>query len=783
MKLQFSLAFLILAAGGILAAAFGVLAPLYWLLVGLAWLCLGVVFLVLNRRRIDWLLVLCFFSIGGFLFSLARQNYTDQLKLNRIFDHQEVVLEGTMIKRPAPAQSGSSFTLLVTPDRGHHPVGKITVYCPQMLDAGWYGRRLQVTGKFKALPVNRVFLPEFFERQRIAGTVSAAGNPGLLSKNGLPGPYLWANHLRELLRGVGDRFLKPGNADLLHGMVFGDKLGNEDEAAQLTNDFRRTGTIHLLSVSGLHIGFAVYFLTLLLGVLKVPKKWRILPLTLGIWLYIMMTGMESPVLRAGLMVLVFMIGELLEINDDNLNRLSLAALLLLLYDPYNLFEVGFQLSFTATLGVVWLYPLLKDYFKVKLKPAFLKPVWDGLMVSIGAQLMVLPILINYFQQISWISPLVNLFLIVPSEIVVVGGLVGEGIGIIFPWLGQVILTIVDWAITVVRLIVHCFGSQSWSASWMPRLPWPWVLGYYLGLLVLLDWLRPNLLTQKRKINYGTVLISALVILNLIVWTGFFYRLQRDYVEVDFLDVGQGDSIFIRTPDGSSALIDGGDLGRGKQRILPFLRENGIERLDLAFGTHGHRDHLGGLAEVLQEVPVNTLYLRSESDNFTVRDFLRKLKKVKLKRKTAYDGMKFKLGGMVDGEVLEVPDFDHENENDRSLVLVIFYGKNKLILTGDLSFEGEKRLEQKYAPLLRGSVLKVGHHGSNFATGGPFLAEVRPKLAVISVGAGNKFGHPGNRTLNRFRSRGVPVYRTDLQGRISLRIYRDKLVVSTEKGGV
>jgi competence protein ComEC len=783
MKLQFSLAFLILAVGGILAAAFGVLTPLHWLLGGLGALCLGVVFMVLNRRRIDWLIVLCFFSIGGFLFSLVRQNYLGQLQLNRNFDQQKVALEGTIIQRPAPAQSGCRFTLLVTPDRRHHPTGKITVYYPQMVNPDWYGRRLQLTGKFKALPVNRFFLPEFFERRRIAGTLSVTESPNLLRKNGLPGPYLWANRVRESLRGVGDRFLKPGNAGLLHGMVFGDKLGGGDEEEQLVNDFRRTGTIHLLSVSGLHIGFAVYFLTLLLGWSKVPKKWRILPLTLGVWLYIMMTGMEPPVIRAGLMVLIFMIGELLEINDDNLNRLSLAALLLLLFDPYNLFEVGFQLSFTATLGVVWLYPLLKDYFKVKLKLAFLKPVWDGLLVSLGAQFMVLPILINYFQQISWISPIVNLFLIIPSELVVVGGLVGEGIGTIFPWLGQVVLTLVDWAITSVRWIVHFCGGQSWAASWLPRLPWPWVLAYYLGLFVLLDLLRPNLITQKRKINYGSVVISALVILNLVVWTGFFYRIQRDFVEVDFLDVGQGDAIFIRTPDGINALVDGGDQGRGKQRILPFLRENGVGRLDVVFGTHGHRDHLGGLAEVLREVPVNTLYLRPNSSNYTIRDFLRKLNRVKITRKSAYNGMKFKLGGAVDGEVLSVPDFDKQDENNRSLVLVIFYGKNKLILTGDLGFEGEERLQRRYAPILRASVLKVGHHGSNTATGRPFLTQVRPKLTVISVGAQNSYGHPGNQTLNRLRSTGVPVYRTDRQGRISLRIYRDKLVVSTEKGGV
>ena len=163
------------------------------------------------------------------------------------------------------------------------------------------------------------------------GSLSLIGEPELLPGLGLSLFHLWANRIREALIGQGEAVLSPSNAKLLHGMLFNDNIEDETNTGTVV-DMRRTGTVHLLSVSGLHVGFLALSFNLLFGLLKIPKKWRLLPLTAGIWFYILMTGMEPPVLRAGLMIMIFSIGQLLETNDNNLNRLSLAALILLWYN-------------------------------------------------------------------------------------------------------------------------------------------------------------------------------------------------------------------------------------------------------------------------------------------------------------------------------------------------------------------------------------------------------------------------------------------------------------------
>jgi competence protein ComEC len=780
MKLSFGLLGFIAIALGILTAAAIRVNSLYWLLSGLAVITLGLIVFIRKRQLPGWIIFFCFLSCGGFLFGSSRAGYLTELKINRHYDGNIVVLDGAQLERAVPARYGYRFSFRIKPAKLKRPVGRISVTSRFPLPSGWYGKSVRIKGRFKAVAGIESTFPGVFEKRRISGMLSITDRPRPLKGFGLPRPYLWANRIREILIAQGTKVLKPLNAGLLHGMVFNDRINDSSESDVVT-DMRRTGTIHLLSVSGLHVGFIVIGLNFLLGLFRFPKKWRLIPLTITVWFYILMTGMDPPVLRAGIMMLLFFLGERLETGDDNLNRLSLAALLLVLVNPYSLFEIGFQLSFLATLGIVWIYPLFKEYFPLKPRlPAglpFLKPAWEGILVSLGAQSLVIPIIIIYFQMISWSSPLVNLLLFIPAEVIVVGGLIGEAIGALIPLLGQIILTGVGWTLDLTRFILDFFGSRSWSFSWVPSWPWPWIAGYYLGLVLLLDWLRPNRLTGKRAINRGTLLVVILVILNIIIWPCFLNKRDKDYFRLSCLDVGQGDAIFIKTPDGFTALIDGGDQGKGQNRVLPFLRQTCVRQLNLVVVSHGHQDHLGGLAEVLAEVPANELIMPPQT-NHDIQKFLRQPAIGKLKRSYGSNGRSLILGKSATARIFYVSD--PESENDQSLVILIQYGKNKMLLTGDLGLKSEAILIRKYPVLMQASVLKVAHHGSNQATGLPFLTQVRPKLVVISVGAGNRFGHPGRKTMNRLNSLGIRTYRTDRDGRIDVKVYRERLMVATQK---
>lgn len=777
MKLPHNVYVLIALSGGIIIASLFHGLPLCWLLAGLVITATGTIRYI-YRGNLGWLFLLGCLVGGGFWFSMARSAYLSQVEYYQTFHKKEVSVGGTIVTRPKASRNGFWFiTRIHTIDRLRLPQGRIIVFVKNVPSDDWYGRKVTVRGRFRTVEQKKTIFPDYLEIDKIAGSISVLGAPRFHDGFGLPPPLIWADWIRQKLIRFGAGVLEPRNTRLLHGIVFGDPLGDDDD--RFIINLRRTSTIHLLSVSGMHVGFIAITLNFLLGLCKTPKWLRVTLLITGVWFYIMMTGMDPPPFRAGIMLMVTLVGGLLKAGDIPVNRLSLAAIVLLLMNPFNLFDPSFQLTFAATFGVSCLYPLLVEYFPVKRK--YFRSLWKSLLVSISAQLMIAPILVQYFQSVSWVSPLTNIILVGPGEVVVIGGLVGEIAGNFWPQLGGQLLSIINFILNLIRIFVNYCGDMPWSASWSPQWTWPWMVGYYLGLVLLFDSLRPNLLNPKqRRFKVCPILIGLLLLVNLCIWGVYFIQLKGDYLQVVFLDVGQGDAILVRSPNGKYALIDGGDEGRGKRAILPYLRMNGILRLDRVFLTHYHKDHWGGIIEVLKEIPAKTVFLPPPRETKDYSDFKATFEFPKNYRRTVGKGMMFDMGKGAYLEVLEVPNL--ESENDRSVVLLVVFEKIRLLLTGDLSLKGEDLLLKKIPNQLSATVLKVGHHGSNYASGVPFLSQIKPGLAMVSVGAANRFGHPGPATVNRLRSLGVKIFRTDAQGVIDCRIYRDQILVRTTKDG-
>lgn len=779
MKLPHNVYVLIFISIGIIAASLIPAYPLYWLLLGLV-LIATVIIQHLYRRNFGWLLLLFCLVLGGFWFSIARSSYQDQVRSNQVFHKQEIVVEGTIVSRPEPARNGFWFVMRLQADTSKRlflPRGRVSVFVKEVTSDDWYGRNVIIRGRFGSITPRPTDFPDFLEIDHITGSISASESPQFQAGFGLIPPFIWADQIRQKLTSFGVKILEPRNACLLHGIIFGDSLGDVDDRFLI--NLQRTSTVHMLSVSGMHVGFVTLTLSFLLGLFKIPRRWQIGPLILGVWFYIMMTGMDPPALRAGVMLTIVLIGNILQVGDIPLNRLSLAAIILLLINPNNLFDPSFQLTFAATFGVSCLYPLLAEYLTVKRK--FLGLMWKAILVSLSAQLMLIPILVQYFQMLSWISPLANIILVFPGEIAVIGGLAGEAIGNFQPCIGGLLLTLLQHLLNLIRVFNNWLGSFSWVASWSPQWPWPWMVGYYLGLALFIDVLRPNMLNRKhRQLKLGPVLIGILLFVNLVVWGVYYYQLRGEYLQVAFLDVGQGDAILIRSLNGKYAMVDGGDVGRGRRAILPYFKKNGIIRLEQVFLTHYHQDHWGGLIEVLNHIPTKEILLPPSKNTNSHLLFEAGIKSMTVNRRTIRKGMLFNIGRGAKIEVLEVPDL--ESENDRSVVLLLSFGKIRLLLTGDLSFKGEELLLKKSPYQLKAALLKVGHHGSNYASGLSFVSQIKPGLAVISVGAENRFGHPGPATLNRLSSLGAKILRTDSLGIIDCRIYKDRIMVRTTKDG-
>lgn len=267
------------------------------------------------------------------------------------------------------------------------------------------------------------------------------------------------------------------------------------------------------------------------------------------------------------------------------------------------------------------------------------------------------------------------------------------------------------------------------------------------------------------------IISVLIMVMLLVLSGCFGENQTDLVydlEVHFIDVGQGDSIFIKLPNGETMLIDAGDNGKEKV-IIEYLTKLKINRIDYIVGTHADADHIGGLDGVIDYFEIGKVYL--PLDGKTTSTYLSVLESIDRKGLeiiTAWSGMqiiKTKIGEMdlildILGPVKEY----RSNTNDNSVVIKMTYGKSKFLFTGDMEQSAEKDLIATGVDL-RADVLKVGHHGSETSTTEQFLSLVNPQIAVIMVGEGNKYNHPHQQILTRLTEKGITIYRTDLMGTI------------------
>lgn len=278
--------------------------------------------------------------------------------------------------------------------------------------------------------------------------------------------------------------------------------------------------------------------------------------------------------------------------------------------------------------------------------------------------------------------------------------------------------------------------------------------------------------RKRSGQLLVVILMVLILLSMGSLVG--YAAIAEKVEIHFIDVGQGDSILIQTNTGKAVLIDGGDRSEGST-VVKYLKRAGVKQIDLMVSTHPHADHIGGLDDVLRAFKVNQVLDAGISySSSTFEEYLELIMKKKIPFDTPETAREYKLDGIL-FKVLG-PKRVHDETNDNSVVVKMIFDEFSALFTGDLEGEGERDL---LLANLHSTLLKVGHHGSNTSTGDLFLFKVKPQLAVISVGKGNKYGHPATETLKKLNKLGVSIYRTDEQGTIVVSTTGKKYWVNQE----
>lgn len=573
--------------------------------------------------------------------------------------------------------------------------------------------------------------------------------------------------LREWCWSVLHRHLSQGSAALIYGLLIGDQSEIKDDVQQ---SFRDTGVIHVLAVSGMHVGFVVVALIFFFRSIRVTEPWRTVLVILSVFFYATLTGNHSPVFRAAIMAALILAAPLLQRRIDPLNILSLAALVILLNNPLQLFMTGFQLSFMACLGMLLLYQRFRAlaaswYEKSWLQHRPARYLLDLFLISLAAQLATLPLLLYYFYNLPIIAVFANLVVIPLTGVVMGLGFLLVALAWLPAWLVGPLAGGIDALVRFWVAWIHFFAQLPGSHWSVPRPSWIviWIMMFLLGLFVYWQ----NERAAKR------ILVICILLVNLYVWQ---HALQDPWrLRVTFFDVGQGDACLFEFPDGQVLLVDGGDrtgkIDYGERVIVPYLLRNGIYYIENILITHPHADHLGGIPYIMEHIRVGRIL----TSPFSFEDSLsQQIRSLAQSRQVALSCIK--RGDIVNeyphtclyvlhpdtGQVV----VDAGQSNDLSVVVKLVFGRCSFLLTGDAGCDPESQWLQRWDDsMLASDVIKVAHHGSATASSKEFCDHAAATFAVVSVGRQNRFALPSQEVIERWQEQGATVCRTDEEGAV------------------
>ncbi|HWC74016.1 MAG TPA: DNA internalization-related competence protein ComEC/Rec2 [Gemmatimonadales bacterium] len=523
-----------------------------------------------------------------------------------------------------------------------------------------------------------------------------------------------------------------------------------DLDAELRERYARSGLAHLLSISGLHVAFFAVWLNVVLVRLRFNRRARFIAGTIVMLAYVWLLGFPAPATRSAAMLVLLDIAKLRQRVIAPRGLVALAALCVMLGDPWSVQSIGAWLSVAAVAAVIWAGRATERYPKVV---RLIAP-------AAAATLLTAPITAYAFGTVAPIGVVANLVAIPLA-------------GLAVPGLMAALLFSSSWLAAGSGLCLALLDLAAQTAAALPGGHFIMIAGVrsaalWLGVLVLAWWL------WNSPRHRWTIAARIAFVGLLVSWTTLFHAFTRlsdcRCLTVSFLDVGQGDAIALRTPAGRWLLIDGGPRGptgdAGRRVVVPFLRSHGATQLAGVVATHAHLDHFGGLPAVLDAFdPAYVLEPGEPVPDAGYIGFLSAVERDGADWRPARRGDRLELDG-VTIDVLS-PDsawaVSQTDINEQSVVLLVSYGSTRLLLAGDAGMPTEAHIAGRVGHV---TLLKVGHHGSRGATSDRWLNELQPEDAVISVGAKNRYGHPARETLERLQAHGVTVFRTDEDGTIT-----------------
>ncbi len=736
-----------------------------------------------------WLLSLALLDDRSvaFLHPVLPGDYQEQINTR-----EKTVLEGDVLSAPEMTEEGVRFTLLTRrvagvdlppvktrvtfgfvpgdlPDRDDHMVLKARLKRPSHYqDPGVFDYR-------RALERKGILLSAFIGAPEDLQGVDQA-SPSVLS----------LEPMRRATRDLLFENLSPDPAAFLTALVVGDQSGI---SGALWDSFRKTGTAHLIAISGQHVALvATLAFVMILALLKHSetlmlatsiRKLAGMAAIPPVIFYTLLAGAPPSAVRAMILAVLFFTARLFRRQADAWSSLAFAALIMTAIDPAVAFSASFQLSFLAVAGMILAH-------RVEVVPdgeswaarCWRRYVKRTFRYTLAATLATAPLAAYLFHQVSlsgiltnlWAIPAVSALLILMVALPLLG---------LLPGIHVYYFRLLDLLAGGFLDLLQRSADLSWVASYYPT-----GLQMLLAYLVLVM----MVLAMRMKKYRWIPAVAAAVMLFLLLLPRFLPLTDR--LEVTFLDVGQGDAAFILTPSGKSLLMDGGGsylpaemtegektnaFDIGERVVVPSLKWRGLRRIDALLLSHPHPDHFGGFRAVVRNFPVGEFWSTGEtSRDPRFEELMSSLEEHQIPRKSLRTGDRFSWNGL-EIEVIHPPFLkDKQKINDHSLVVRISQGNFSALFPGDIEKEGEEAVTARSPSPV--TLLKVPHHASRTSSSVPFvdafLGGEGLRFAVASLSDGNPFGFPHEGVLEKYERRGVRVFRTDRDGAVTFRVPSD-----------
>lgn len=573
--------------------------------------------------------------------------------------------------------------------------------------------------------------------------------------------WLSWNVLRQSAIDIIDQNFDSQTAPLAKALLIGYKneLSRDAKIA-----FSRVGLSHIMAVSGLHVGFLLapfWFLIPYLWTYKYGRRTGLFILILLLFYYAGLTGFSASVTRASITGGFIMYARLFNKIRDSINLTAVAAIIILLIDPSEIFEIGFQLSFGAVYIILLAFPVISRTLPNRIRYRWYGGLITIVLVSMCVQAGLFPLLSYYFGEFSLIGPLANAVVVPFLGFMVPYALVLLIPASFFPEAGYYLNIPNQYFLEGLNEFVAV--TSAWEASWMqthvndPLLFVIWIVAIFLIASLQIPRLRWKLLI---------VLVALLCIQQ---GSAIIQKLKPGTLEITVFDVGQGDAALIKTPGNKHILIDTGRWTPGynsaRHVIIPHLKGEGINKLDGVFLSHPHADHIGGIVELINEIPIDTIYNSGYKYNSKLyKNYLALAGQKEIPIVSLSAGTQLTIDPALRLFTYGPEETNASSDpNEHSLILELIYGNTEFLFMGDAGEEQEMRLIKNFPELLDTDFLKVGHHGSRTSSASYFLRAATPDISVVSLAKSNKFKHPHTEAINRLYASESTLHFTSLDG--------------------